>query len=175
MLAYSQTARWLGFPGVVIIAIVIAHIRILPGPAILNDRWSMVLQVPGWVLIVLSVLLALRAVLVFGVDNLTMLYVYFPEESRLVNQQIYDVLRHPAYTAVLLIAFGLAFLNAGWISLACALIFALGLWVWIRLVEEKELIRRFGVDYIEYRKRVPAFWPRLHSLRAFFGFLILGR
>ena len=114
------------------------------------------------------------AVLVFGIDNLTMLYVYFPEESQLVNHRIYTILRHPAYSAVQYIAFGLALLNGNWFALACALIIAFGLWGWVRLVEEKELIERFGQAYVEYRQHVPPFLPRLRDLGGFFGFLIAG-
>ncbi len=126
-------------------------------------------------MVVAGALLGLRTVLIFGVDNLAMLYVYFPEESTLVNHKIYNVLRHPAYAAVLLIVFGLALLNGSWAALACAMIFLLGLWGWVRLVEEQELIKRFGAAYVAYRKRVPAFAPRLCDLREFFGFLIAGR
>ena len=85
-MAYSQAARQLVFPAVTLIAIPIAHIRHLPGAEILPySGWNLVLLVLGWLLIAAGVLLGLRAMLTFGVDNLTMLYVYFPEESRLVN------------------------------------------------------------------------------------------
>jgi len=174
-LAYSRGAGQFGFPGVTIIATVIAHIRSLPGPQILPFWWNNFLPALGWVAIAVGTLLGLRAVQIFGVDNLTMLYVYFPEESHLVNHKIYNILRHPAYGAVLCIAFGLALLNGGWLALACALIFLLGLWGWVCLVEEKELIRRFGPDYDDYRQHVPAFIPRLRDLGGFFEFLILGR
>ena len=92
-----------------------------------------------------------------------------------MNHKIYNILRHPAYSAVLCIAFGLALLNGSWLSLACALIFSSGLWGWVHMVEENELIRRFGPAYVDYRKGVPAFWPHLSDLRGFFEFLILGR
>ena len=174
LLAYSRAARRFGLPGVTIIAAVVARIRYLPGPQIPHFGWYIILPALGWVLIVVGALLGLRTVQIFGVDNLTMLYVYFPEESHLVNHKIYNILRHPAYAAVQFIAFGLAFLNGSWVALACALIFPLGLWGWVRLVEEKELIKRFGPAYGEYRKRVPAFWPRLRDLKEFFEFLIVG-
>ncbi len=174
-LAYSQAARWFGFPGVTIIAAAIARLRYLPGPWIPGFGWFVVFPALGWVLIVVGTLLGLRTVQLFGVDNLTMLYVYFPEESHLVNHNIYNILRHPAYAAVQLIAFGLALLNGSWVAIAGALIFSLSLWGWVRLVEEKELIKRFGSSYGEYRKHVPAFAPRLHDLQVFFKFLIVGR
>jgi protein-S-isoprenylcysteine O-methyltransferase Ste14 len=174
-LAYRQAAQRFGLPGVTIIIAMIARIRYLPGPAIPHSGGDIVLPALGWVLIGMGVLLGLRTVQIFGIDNLTMLYVYFPEESHLVNHQIYNILRHPAYAAVLFLAFGLALLNGSWVALAGALIFLLGLWGWVRLVEEKELIQRFGAAYAEYRKRVPAFWPHLRDLRAFFGFLMIGK
>jgi protein-S-isoprenylcysteine O-methyltransferase Ste14 len=174
-LAYSRAASRFGFPAVTVIGSVIAHIRYLPGPAIPHFWGYSVLPALGWALIGVSTLLGLRTVQIFGVDNLTMLYVYFPEESQLVNHKIYNILRHPAYSAVEGITFGLALLNGSWFALACALLFSCGLWGWVHLVEENELIRRFGAAYVEYRKGVPAFWPYLRELKGFFAFLIVGR
>jgi protein-S-isoprenylcysteine O-methyltransferase Ste14 len=173
-LAYSKAVSRFGFPGVAIISAVVARVRSLPGPEIPHYWWYIVLPLLGWALITAGLLLFLRALQTFGVDYLIMLYVYFPEESHLVDHKIYNILRHPAYAAAQCIAFGLALLNGNWSALACALIFALGLWGWVHLVEEKELIERFGPAYLEYRQRVPAFWPRLRDLKGFFEFLIVG-
>lgn len=174
-LAYSRAASWLGFPGVVMIGTLIARIRYLAGPLIPRFWGLNGLPVLGWALMVMGVLLALRTVQIFGVDNLVMLYVYFPEESHLVNHKIYDILRHPAYAAVQCIAFGLALLNGSWLAFAGAVIFSMALWGWLRLVEEKELIQRFGPAYIEYRQRVPAFLPHPRHLAGLFEFMIFGR
>jgi protein-S-isoprenylcysteine O-methyltransferase Ste14 len=174
-LAYSKAVSRFGFPGVAIISAVVARIRTIPGPEISHYGWYIVLPALGWALIAVGALLFLRTVQTFGVDYLIMLYVYFPEESHLVDHKIYNILRHPAYAAAQRIAFGLALLNGNWFAFACALIFALGLWGWVRLVEEKELIERFGPAYVEYRQRVSAFWPRLRHLKGFLEFLIVGR
>ena len=174
-LAYSKAASRFGLPAVAIIAAMVACIGYFPGVKIQFFGGNIILPVLGWALTVIGVLLALRVVQTFGFDNLIMLYVYFPEESHLINHKIYDVLRHPAYAALLCIAFGLALLNRNWYSLYSAVIFLLGLWGWVRLFEEKELIQRFGPAYIEYRQRMPAFLPRMRDLRAFFRFMILGR
>lgn len=174
-LAYSKAVNRFAFPGVAIISAVVARIRTIPGPEIPHYWWYIVLPALGWALIAVGALLFLRVVQTFGVDYLIMLYVYFPEESHLVDHKIYDILRHPAYAAAQRIAFGLALLNGNWFALACALIFALGLWGWVYLVEEKELTERFGPDYVEYRQRVPAFWPHLRDLKGFFEFLVVGR
>lgn len=174
-LAYSKAASWLGFPGVAMIGYVIARIRNLPGPMMPRILGINVLPVLGWALIIIGALFALRTVQTFGVDNLVMLYVYFPEESHLVNHKIYTIMRHPAYAAVQCITFGLALLDGSWLALACALIFSLGLWGWLRLVEEKELIQRFGFSYAEYRQRVPAFLPHPQDLAGLLEFIISGR
>ncbi len=92
-LAYRKAASRFGFPGVTIIATVVAHIRYLPGPQIPHYWWYIVLPALGWALIVAGALLGLRTVQIF----------------------------------------------------------------------------------IDYRKRVPAFWLRLGDLRGFFEFLIVGR
>lgn len=173
-LAYSKAVGRFGYPAVGIIAAIVARIGTIPGPVIPHFRWYPALAVLGWILVVDGLVLFLRALQVFGLDNLTMLYVYFPEESQLVDHQVYSILRHPAYGAAQRIALGLALLNATWFALILAAIFMLGLWGWVRLVEEKELIERFGPSYADYRRRVPAFWPRPRDLGRFYKFLLAG-
>ena len=70
---------------------------------------------------------------------------------------------------------GLALLNGNANAIAFAILMPLGLTSWIRLVEEKELIERFGQPYLDYRKQIPAFWPRLRDFGKFFTFLFTGR
>lgn len=50
----------------------------------------------------------------------------------------------------------------------------IGLTIWLRLAGEPELIERFGEGYAEYRRRVPAFWPRLGDAGRFARFLVAG-
>jgi protein-S-isoprenylcysteine O-methyltransferase Ste14 len=173
--AYSLAFTRIVLPALAIIFAIVARIGYIPGPPIPHLWWHPILPALGWTLIAIGAALWVRAVLTFGVDNLTMLYVYFPLESQITDHAIYGVIRHPIYGAAQRIGFGLALLNGNWFALTLSLIFALGLWVWVRLVEEKELIERFGESYSEYRKQTPAFWPRLQHIPAFFRFLLTGR
>ena len=93
----------------------------------------------------------------------------------MVNSNIYSVLRHPVYAGVLRVIIALALLNGNGNSLAFIPFAPLGLFGWIRLVEEKELIELFGPSYLDYRKHVPAFWPRATDYGKFFGFLLTGK
>jgi len=78
-----------------------------------------------------------------------------------------------SFRAALSIGWGLALVHANWYSLLVALILPVFFFGWVRLIEEKELIERFP-DYSDYRKHVPAFFPRVRDYPGFFSFLILG-
>lgn len=172
-LAYRQAFAHYVLPGLAIIFASIAHLAYMSGPVIPAIWWRPILTWAGWVFIIVGAALWARSVAAFGADYLAMLYVYFPEEGKLNKSSIYSVLRHPVYAAGLRLAIGLALVSANWYSLLVAALMPLGLTGWIRLVEEKELLERFP-DYAEYRKRVPAFWPKPRDLFKFFRFLIAG-
>jgi len=174
-LAYRNAFFRFVLPGLALIFAAVAHIGFMPGPSLPNLWWTALFPYLGWYFVLVGTLLWLRAVLVFEVDNLTMLYVYFPEKSHRVNSSIYSVLRHPIYGGVLRLSIGLAFLNGNAFALFCGiLLMPFGLTVWVRLVEEPELIERFGPGYAKYRKKTPAFWPRLRNLGRFYHFLLKG-
>jgi protein-S-isoprenylcysteine O-methyltransferase Ste14 len=172
-LAYRNAFAHFCLPGLGIIFASVAHMGYMPGPEIPALWWETVLIALGWVAVLIGAVLWIRSVATFGVDYLAMLYVYHPEESRMVDSSIYGVIRHPIYAAALRIGVGLALLNGNWYALVVALIWPIFLTGWIRLVEEKELLERFP-DYAEYRKRVPAFWPGPRKLFRFFQFLFTG-
>jgi len=172
-LAFRNAFVNFSIPGLAIIFASVAHVAYMPGVDIPNLWWKPALGLLGACFLLVAAWLWLRAVSLFGVDNLTMLYVYFPEEGRMVDSSIYGVIRHPIYAAALYIVIGLALLSGNWMALVFAALMPLGLTGWVRLVEERDLLERFP-DYGEYRKRVPAFWPRPRDLGKFFGFVLKG-
>jgi protein-S-isoprenylcysteine O-methyltransferase Ste14 len=172
-LAFQNAFTRFNIPGLGIIMASIVHLAYIAGPDIPDLWWKSWLGVLGWILLLIGMRLWLGSVEAFGLDNLSMLYVYYPEESRTVKSGIYSLIRHPVYAATMDIGFGLALIHGNWYALLVALILPIFFAGWIRLVEEKELIERTP-DYADYRKRVPAFWPRLIELPRFFRFLIKG-
>jgi protein-S-isoprenylcysteine O-methyltransferase Ste14 len=162
-------------PGLALVFASIAHIGYMPGPELPPWWLTYLLPIAGWYFLIFGAILWTRSVLTFGFDNLMMLYVYFPENSHRIDHKIYAIIRHPVYGGALRLGMGLALLNGNLFSLFFGLLLLpLGLTAWVRLVEERELIERFGTGYQEYRKMTPAFWPRLRDLAKFFGFLIKG-
>ena len=174
-LAYRNACAHFGIPGLAIIMAAVAHTGYMNGPFVPHGWWTMVFIALGWLALITGAALWIRGICALGMDNLALLYVYFPQEGNIVDSNIYSVLRHPVYAGVLRVIIGLALLNGNANSIAFILFAPLGLTGWVRLVEEKELIERFGSSYLDYRRRVPALWPRLQDLGKFFGFLSRGK
>jgi protein-S-isoprenylcysteine O-methyltransferase Ste14 len=174
-LAYRNAFAHYGIPGLALIMSAVAHTAYMNGVPLVHGWWTTVFITLGWLMLIVGAGLWIRGIQAFGFDNLALLYVYYPEEGKIVDSNIYSVLRHPVYAGVLRVIIGLALLNGNSNSLTFILFAPLGLFSWIRLVEEKELLERFGASYAGYRKRVPAFWPRPHDLGKFFGFLLTGK
>ena len=78
--------------------------------------------------------------------------------GELNTKGLYSLVRHPRYSAMLAGMLGVC-LMAG----TRLLWFTVGVWWLVVLLsiwlEERELIRRFGDGYVQYRARVPAFLP----------------
>jgi len=88
-------------------------------------------------------------------------YIYFKWEifwyktykGQLVTSGIFQYIRHPHYTSILVIGFGLALFFYSLAALLIAFI-AIPIMIWSILDEEKLLIKQYGEDYKEYMKKV---------------------
>lgn|SRR3989338_8090938 len=78
----------------------------------------------------------------------------------LMTKGIYRTIRHPRYLEFILEVFGIAILSGlGWNFI---LFVYMGVGVWLMtVVEEGELIQRFGEHYVEYKKQTGRFWPKV--------------
>ena len=81
--------------------------------------------------------------------------------SRLVTTDIYRCVRHPHHLGVGIFMTSLGLLIG---HLWSFLIISISQWVWVIaflfLVEEKELIEKFGEEYKAYRQNVPMLFPK---------------
>jgi len=174
-LAYRNAFTHYIMPGLALIFGAVAHAGYMNGPEIPQGWWTGIFLALGWFSLLIGISLCTRSIFTFGADNLALLYVYHPEEGRIIESKIYGILRHPIYAGILRVGIGLALLNGNANAIAFAILAPLGFIGWTRLVEEKELIERFGQSYLDYRQRVPAFFPKLRDLGAFFNFLLTGK
>ena len=89
-------------------------------------------------------------------------YVYFRWEifwhktykGQLVTGGIFQHIRHPHYTSLLIVGFGLAFFFYSLFALAIAII-AIPIMIWSIIDEEKLLIKQHGEEYEKFMKKVP--------------------
>jgi protein-S-isoprenylcysteine O-methyltransferase Ste14 len=172
--AYRNAFGRFALPGLAVIFACIAHIAYMNGPKFTQPTIVAVFTWAGWLFVVIGAILWIRAASIFGFDNLTMLYVYFPEEGSMVNTGIYRIIRHPVYGAALRAAIGLALLNRGIYPFTFVILLPLFVFGWLRLVEEKDLLERIP-EYAEYRRKVPAFFPYPNRITAFIKFLLTGK
>jgi protein-S-isoprenylcysteine O-methyltransferase Ste14 len=80
--------------------------------------------------------------------------------KQLVARGLYRHLRNPMYVGVLLVIAGWALLSGSWGVVEYGAVVAVCFHLFVVLVEEPLLLRRFGDSYEEYRRAVPRWVPR---------------
>lgn|SRR3989338_3591614 len=80
--------------------------------------------------------------------------------KHLVTEGVYAHVRHPQYSGLFLITLGFLI---QWPSILTIAMWPILMWMYYGLAmkEEKDVEKQFGEAYAEYKKRVPAFIPRL--------------
>jgi Putative protein-S-isoprenylcysteine methyltransferase len=129
--------------------------QILQLPKIFGYPWTLIIGSPviiaGFILMVFSILHFLK---IRGTP------VPFSPPPKLVTDGPYRHARNPMLTGIFIQLFGLGILYN---SLALILIFTplfilINYWE-LKRVEEPELEKRLGQEYVDYKKRVPMFFP----------------
>ena len=84
---------------------------------------------------------------------------------KLVTTGPYAYVRNPMLTGVFALLFGIGVLlgSASLLVVFTPLFILLNVWE-LKVIEEPELLKRLGQDYIEYRKRTPMFFPGLRKI-----------
>lgn len=78
--------------------------------------------------------------------------------GQVVTRGIYRYIRHPQYSGLILIAFGML---CGWATLTNIIMFPIIVMLYVRLAkkEEKNMISEFGDEYVVYMKKTKRFIP----------------
>lgn len=124
-----------------------------------TDPW-LGLQVLGVALIGAGASLLVNAFARFALEGIGTPAPVAPTE-KLVVGGLYRYVRNPMYIAVAATITGQALLLGRPILLAYALAFMGTVATFVRMYEEPVLERKYGEQYERYRRRVPAWWPRL--------------
>jgi protein-S-isoprenylcysteine O-methyltransferase Ste14 len=85
----------------------------------------------------------------------------FNPPPKLVNTGPYFYVRNPMLSGVFILMFGFGILfNSISLAFIFTPLFILFNYVELKAIEEPELEKRLGKDYLEYKKNVPMFFPR---------------
>ncbi|MFC1974676.1 methyltransferase family protein [Chloroflexota bacterium] len=115
-----------------------------------------VLQITSWLLVIASVVIVSSGFYMlrkFGKPQDVI-----DDTAVLVTRGIYKYIRHPLYTSLILLAWGVFLKDISLVSFTLVLV-ASGLPVAIAKVEEKDNIQKFGDDYSRYIKTTKMFIP----------------
>jgi protein-S-isoprenylcysteine O-methyltransferase Ste14 len=123
-------------------------------------------QLVSWFLLIVSLFLVIHGVLLLkqmGEQNPQRddgPLLDFEKTTAIVTTGAYRYIRHPLYSSLLFLAWGVAFKSPGWLNGPLALIATLFLVATAR-AEEAEDVRFFGPTYQEYMKGTRMFIPFL--------------
>jgi protein-S-isoprenylcysteine O-methyltransferase Ste14 len=81
------------------------------------------------------------------------------KENRLATQGPYACVRHPQYTGFFLVMFGEGVVHWPTVFSLAAFPIVVAAYVLLARKEEREMVRRFGDDYVQYQERVPMLLP----------------
>jgi len=84
------------------------------------------------------------------------------QQAELITSGLYQRIRHPIYTGVLLVAFGITIWH-GHVLTMLATVFLVGLLTYKSLYEEELLMQQYS-EYGQYRQRTGRFFPKLGAL-----------
>jgi protein-S-isoprenylcysteine O-methyltransferase Ste14 len=83
--------------------------------------------------------------------------------QKLVVKRPYTYCRNPMTLGTTAFYLGIAIWTGSFSALALSLAYPVGILIYIKLIEEKELEERFGVEYLEYKRRTPFLMPRFRD------------
>ncbi len=83
--------------------------------------------------------------------------------QKLVLKKPYAYCRNPMALGTTVFYLGIAIGLGSFSAMGLGMIYPVGISIYIKLVEEKELEQRFGVEYREYKKKTPFLIPRCRN------------
>ncbi len=127
--------------------------------------WWPPLRILGALLVVAGAAVLVHAFARFVVEGLGTPAPVAPTE-KLVVGGLYRYVRNVMYIAVTTTIVGQALLLGSVALLVYAALVWAGMAAFVKLYEEPTLAYRYGVQYEEYRRAVPAWWPRFSGGRS---------
>jgi protein-S-isoprenylcysteine O-methyltransferase Ste14 len=158
--------RWAAAVGTALFLPVAAGFGIVLVPYWIT-RWQpgapypVAVRVLGVVLIAAGGLMFIGGCVRFAAEGVGVPLPAEPSSRQLTVGGPYRYVRNPLYLAWVTAITGQALLLSRPVLLICAAAVLVAAVAFVRFYEEPSLARRFGEQYVAYRKQVPGWWPRL--------------
>ncbi|WP_246839109.1 methyltransferase family protein [Leptospira wolffii] len=114
----------------------------------------------GFILVVVSTFLIDH----FGFFGLRQAWNFFTgtesSKGEFVTPSLYRFVRHPMMLGIILALWSTPLMNVGHLILSVGMTFYIIIGT---LFEERDLVRTFGEEYLQYKRVVPMFWPTLRG------------
>ena len=152
------------YPFLLVIWLPVAYLILLSQELLLQIavEFPIFIIILGLILIITGVIIHAWTAKLLGIKALIGYNEIRPdnEKGNLITSSLFSITRHPTYLAHTSLWLGF-FLLTGFISLGILTIIDLLISYFIIIpLEERELVQRFGQEYMDYRKKVPKFFPR---------------
>ena len=121
---------------------------------------------PGWLLILIGCVFGLAAFVyrnwaIRTLGKFWSVHVEIRDNQPLIKSGPFKRIRHPVYTAAILEVLGAVILLQAYISAVLIPLLVLPAILYRINIEEKELVGKFGKDYLDYKKKTGALIPKL--------------
>jgi protein-S-isoprenylcysteine O-methyltransferase Ste14 len=113
-------------------------------------------QVISWIFLILSVYVVITGYILLKRKGKST--INFENTSVLVKSGIYGFIRHPLYLSIFLLGTGVMLKDPGPFQLMLGAINLIAIWITAK-IEEKEMIEKFGDEYLIYIKETKMFIP----------------
>ena len=146
----------------VLFVVVALHVdKFLKLPKFLPKTLNLILSLP-----ILSLAFFMMGWSVYNFLKVKGTPVPFNPPPKLVTTGPYAYTRNPMLTGIFLLLFGLSifFCSISLVILFTPLFIFINAWE-VKRIEEPELEKRFGEEYVEYKKQTPMFFPGLKKIR----------
>ena len=112
----------------------------------------------GLVFLALGLILLIYTISLFVSDGEGTIAPWYPTKH-LVKRGIYGCVRNPMMMGVFLVLMGECFVFGSLALVFYLLVFIAANLLYVPLIEEPKLVRRFGDEYLKYKKEVPRWLP----------------
>jgi len=122
-----------------------------------REGYEELISASGWILVMAGI----------GIRFWGSLYIAGNRDRHLQSSGPYALVRNPLYLGNLFSGFGIGLLSESAVATLCLMLGLTFVFCETIKYEDRKLLRLFGSEFIDYRQRVPALWPRIGDIRRF--------